>query len=407
MTAWLALGVAAASAAVWCVLGLMRRGWRDAAHRLVPAAADALQRWPSVAVLVPARDEADHLPRTLPALLDQAYPGPLRVVLIDDASSDATPEVLRRLHAEHPRADRLLTVHLTGEPPPGWMGKCWAIEQGRAALADAEGAAGSRSTWICHTDADIDWHPDLLRSAVARLEQNGRDVLGLATRLRPQGLLETAVQLNLMVALAVLFPIEKALDPASPVALTGGAFILVRRARYEAIGGHAAVAGEMVEDLALGRALKQDGCRMDAAAAGSLQSCRMYDDWADMREGLTKNAAAGLGYSRLRATGLIAATLLFNVSPPLLLLASLGMLLGGSGGAVWAATGGVASLAWISQARVFVLACRLSDLSPSYAWSAPLGALIYCGFVIESFRKARTGGNLWKGRRYGITGRGL
>ena len=389
------VGVAGLSAATWIGIALSPRLRQPGRHRLPHRGRAGEAPEPPVAIVCPGRDEAAFLPDTLPRLLGQRYGGPLRVVFIDDASGDATPEIVKGL--DDPR---LLPVRLDGDPPPGWVGKCWAIAEGVRRLEAAEAASGMRADWLCFTDADIVWHPDLLRSAMAHVGTGDADVLALAPTLEFGGALEAIVQLQLVLALALLFPFEHAMDPARETALTGGAFILVRRSRYDQVGGHDAVRDKVVEDLALGRLLKKDGARMRIALAGELQRCRMYEGWQDMREGLTKNVAAGLEYRWITAIGLLVATLICNVSPPLVLITAASLAIAGVGGSgvIWAAVLAVA--AWAAQAWCFHLACRITRLPPVFAFSAPLGSLIYAIFLIESFAAARLGGNTWKGRRY-------
>ncbi len=368
-----------------------------------------------VVILVPGRDEAEHLPTTLRELCEQGYPG-LRVVFVDDASTDATPEIAAQLQREFAH---LAVVRNEGSPPAGWMGKCWAIYRGYEALRLGDGgrpagaglARGSAPLrvaangdalpdWLCFTDADIHWHPRLLATAVAYAEANGADLLGLAPTLRFGSPIEAIVQLQLFLALGIMIPFEKAMDPASPLALTGGAFIMVRREFYDAIGGHAAVKGEMVEDLKLGMALKAAGARHRVAMAGDLLWCRMYDGPADMWEGLTKNAYAGLGHRWYLAAPAVLAVLLLNALPPLYVLISAAWLVT-SPGALPAVALILSLLTVVLTARALNATRKMMRLPAWYAWTMTPGSAIYCAIIVTSAVRHHTVGNAWKGRRYG------
>ncbi|MEM6458788.1 MAG: glycosyltransferase family 2 protein [Planctomycetota bacterium] len=401
---WLAPPLAAAglAAAVWAYLNYGGFG-RSLRYRL-PQPDEALPPedhgpLPGVAILSPGRDEAEHLPTVLPALCEQDHPG-YRVVFIDDASTDATPGIAAALAERYPH---LLVVRNDTEPPEGWMGKCWAIHQGYDALRQSEiQNPKSEIDWLCFTDADIHWHPALLRTALRHAIEHDADLLGVAPTLRFGSASEAIVQLQLVLALGLMVPFERAMDPASPKALTGGAFILVKRKFYDDLGGHTAVRGEMVEDLKLGMALKAAGAEHRVAVAGDLQWCRMYDGWADMWEGLTKNAYAGLGRRWYAAAGLLVATLLLNVLPAP----------GSVAAAVWLVVDPswpVALLAalWLAatllQARALNAVRKLMRLPWPYAWTMPLGSAAYAAILLASAIQHHTTGNRWKGRRYPAT----
>lgn len=374
---------------------------------------------PGVAILSPGRDEAEHLPTVLPELCGQDYPG-VQVVFIDDASTDATPGITAEL-AE--RYENLLVVRNDTEPPEGWMGKCWAIQQGVNALrskvegqkskdGDSETLDLGRSAfdfdWYCFTDADIHWHPQLLRTAMEHAREHDADLLGVFPTLRFGSVGEAVVQLQLVLALGLLFPFEKAMDPDTDFALTGGAFILVRRSFYDQIGGHEAVKGQMVEDIKLGTAIKAAGAKHRCAFAGDLQWCRMYDGPKDMWEGLTKNAYAGVEHCWWRALSIVVGTLVLNVLPPVYALVAavwLAMTPGGASKILPAATLGLSLLTVLLHARSLNTTRKLMHLPWPYAWSMLPGNAAYTVILIASVWQHHTRGNLWKGRRYGAATR--
>ncbi|MBB6429657.1 glycosyltransferase [Algisphaera agarilytica] len=404
MLVWLPIllsGVAGLAALVWAYINY--GGFGKSLRYQLPQPGDPesedthqhAQALPGVALLSPGRDEADHLPTVIPEWCEQEYPN-LRVVFIDDASTDDTPTITAELSERYPK---LLVVRNEQEPPPGWMGKCWAVHRGYEALQSELRNQQSDIEWLCFTDADIHWHPRLLRTAIEHAQEHDADLLGVTPTLRFGSAGEAIVQLQLVLALGLMLPFEKAMDPDSPVALTGGAFILVRKKFYDDIGGHTAVKGEMVEDLKIGAALKAAGARHRVATAGELQWCRMYNGWADMWEGLTKNAYAGLGHKWWAAAGVILATLLLNVGPVLYVLASalwLAVVPGWLPGVTLVVS--LLTVAW--QARALNAGRKLMSMPWPYAWTLPIGSAIYALIIAASVWQYHTKGNAWKGRRY-------
>lgn len=416
--AWALLMLGLAGFATWGYLNFFH-GLRGSLKYRLPSPEETHDaepdELPAVAILAPGRNEADHLPRSLPDLCRQDYPGPpgtLRVVFIDDASTDATPAVCRAALRQFP--DRLTMVRNDVEPPPGWIGKTWAVHRGVRHLATQLEDDEHPTPWLCFTDADLRWHPRLLRTAMRHALEHDADVVAVAPTLTLSGAWETIVQMQLMLALACIFPFEKAMDPRKPdTAITGGAFILVRRDKYDQVGGHEAVKGELVEDLQLGLALKRSGAKMRIALAGELQWCRMYDGVADMWEGLTKNAYAGLNRNPIAALGLLLATLALNVTPMPLALGAL-VWLALSPNWVSAATFAAAALTTLLQARALnalrPLARPVQPADPHaiadrpvsfrYAWTMPIGSAAYMAILLASMFHAHTRGNVWKGRTY-------
>ena len=399
------------SAAVWVYVNYAGGRGRSLDYRLDPDApehppnvADG-QAWPTVAIVAPGRNEAAHLPDVLPRLCEQDYPtGRYRVVFVDDASTDTTPAITAAMGE---RFKHLTVVRNEDAPPAGWMGKCWAVSRGVAELDEqnaAQPAAQDQAAeWVCFTDADILWDPRLLRAALAYALEHDADLLGVTPTLLFGSASEAVVQLQLVLALGCVLPFEKAMDPETPWALTGGAFILVRKHFYDEIGGHEAVKGEMVEDLKLGMALKAAGARHRVAIAGELQECRMYDGWNDMWEGLTKNAYAGLNHRWWNALAVIAVVWLLNILPPVYVVFAVVWMFAAPG---WMPllTAVLAAAAVLWQARALNTSRKLMRLPLRYAWTMVPGAAAYTAIIAASAWRYHRGGNLWAGRRYGPGG---
>ena len=416
---------------LWLYLAFSPSRRNNFNHRLDPGPHnthfDPLDRKPAlprVAIICPGRNEGDKIGTTIPQLCGQHFDHapntgdnpPYRVVFVDDQSSDNTRRITESLQA---RFRHLMVVRNNLVPPDGWVGKCWAVHQGYFALIAAEQrelglyrARESRESradsppppgpaeWLCFTDADINWHPLCLQTALRYADETHADVVALFPKLLFGSTSERLTQSTMVLALGLLFPFEKAMDRNNPDTLTGGAFILVRRSLYEKIGGHESVKGCIIEDLNLGRKLKSIGATIRIAVTHDLIRCRMYDGWDDMWEGLTKNAFAGLDY-KLHYLFLFLAVVLFaNILPPVFLLASV----------MWAARTGevlayvaaaMAGATLLLQAMPMNTIRRLLDLPVIYAFQTPVGSAIYSVFLIASAWRFYRGGNVWKGRRYG------
>ena len=401
------------TAGVWCWWNLSP-SWRGPFHRgLEPLEDDSDDEpLPRAAIICPGRNEAAHLYKTLPELAEQDYPR-LQVVFVDDDSTDDTPNITADCGRRYPH---LIVVRNDQEPPTGWVGKCWAVHRGYAALsehecreaADRGGRADppptERASFVCFTDADIHWHPRCLRSAVRFALEHDTDVVALFPRLEFGSAAERLVQSVLFLGLFVLFPLDKAVDPAYPdVVLTGGAFILVRRELYDRIGGHESVRACVIDDLNLGLNLKRAGGRIQSFQTRDLLRCRMYEGWADMWEGFTKNVYAGLSYRPDKFIAFFVATAWLWVLPPFVGLAAAIWAIAGGGAPAWTAAG-LAAMSTMLQGRLMNrMRCWLA-LRWYYSLVAPIGSAIVLLIAAASVWRYYSGGNVWKGRRYGRKG---
>lgn len=250
---------------------------------------------PTVSLLMPARDEAENLRRTLPPLLAQDYLR-LEILLLDDRSADGTAEVAARMASD---AGGSLRVLRGTEPPPGWVGKNWACHQ----LAEA--ATGEI---LVFCDADVDAASAAVRRTVAMLQRHAAGAVTALPRQRLDGWAQAAV-VPVVAQLPVLAMLPLRLVPLvrSPsVSMANGQWLAFTRAAYDACGGHAAVRGEVLEDVALGRRVKAAGRRLVACVAPALLAVRMYGSAREMRQGFRKNLYPLLGGRRLPfALGLV------------------------------------------------------------------------------------------------------
>ena len=224
-----------------------------------------------VSVIVPARNEEASLGACLASLVGQPEVS-YEILVVDDHSDDRTAEIARSFSE----------VRLLSAPDlrAGWTGKNNAV---------AAGAADAHGTWLLFTDADTVHLPGSLQASLNEAHQQHADLLSYS----PQQMLETfwekAVMPVIFAELAVSFRPSDISDPASSVAAANGQYILLRRDVYERVGGHTAVAGELLEDVALARAVKRAGYRIFFRYGSDRVRTRMYRSFQQLREGWTKN----------------------------------------------------------------------------------------------------------------------
>jgi hopene-associated glycosyltransferase HpnB len=364
------LVVAIVSLAIWLVL-IAGRGlfWRPR----LPKPAPEPPRWPSVAAVVPARDEAAVIERSIGSLLRQDYPGDFSVVLVDDHSGDRTADIARRL----PGADRLRIV--AAPPlPHGWTGKLSAMNRGVQEIGDAE--------LILFTDADIAHHATNLRELVARLEAEKRDLVSLMVKLHCGSVAERLLIPAFVFFFAILYPFAWVADRRRKIAAAAGGCMLIRRTALERIGGIGAIKGELIDDCALARAAKASGTiRLDLT--DKTESIRPYSRIADIWNMIARSAYTQLRYSPLLLAGTVAGMVATYLVPPLLILFADG----------WAPA--VGALTWLLMSLVYLPMVLFYRLSPLWAVLLPVTALIYLGATIASaLRHYRGRGGSWKGR---------
>ena len=379
--------VACAIAGAWaiCVAWLIGRAARQYRSYESLAPLPVRSPTPAVTVIVPARNEAGTIRRCLAGLTAQDYPvGALRIVVVDDGSSDDTAVLVREAAKSDPRIELIAAA----APPPGWFGKPAACHAG-ALLAD--------SPWLCFIDADTSAGPALLRSAVAMAEERGIDLLSLEPR---QELVKAWERLIISAGLCALgFAGE--LRRGSSV---NGQFILVRRPVYERAGGHAAVRAEVAEDSALARRVKAVGGRIHLMDGSRLFSVRMYRNLPELWEGLTKNvtetfggtartafvtgAGVLLAWSAVAVPACLARVVLPSALTPLAVAAVL-----------------VASLASVALLGLHIAAARYLNIPRWYGVLFPIGYTAAALLALAGIAARWRGQVTWRGRIYSVAGK--
>ena len=389
----LALSIACAAAAVaWAYLVAGHGGyWRTS--EWLPRVAGEPRAWPDVVAVVPARNEAEMLPATLPALLGQEYPGALTVIVVDDGSSDGTGEVAARIA----RASASPLRVIPGAPPPGpdegdarWAGKVWAMAQGLRAA----GPAG----YVLFTDADIACEPHTLRRLVAAAEGDDRDLVSQMALLRAATGWERVVVPAFVYFFAQLYPFRRVNAPGSRTAAAAGGCMLVRRSALEKSGGLAPISDALIDDVAMGRMIKRQRGRCWLGLTRQVVSVRPYPRLASLWQMVARSAYTQLNYSPALLAATLAGLLFLYLLPPAGAITGLAVLLaGGSGPAAFAAAAGLAGWALMSLSYLPML--RLYRLSPLRAPGLPLIALLYAAMTADSARRHHTGrGAQWRGR---------
>lgn len=327
--------------------------------------------WPEVVAIVPARDEADVIARSIGSLIAQDYPGPFRIVLVDDNSSDGTGDLARALGPDR------LTV-LTGAPlATGWSGKLWAVHQGIAQ------AGTPRYLWL--TDADIEHAPDTLRQLVQIATAGQRRLVSFMAKLHCATLAEKLLIPAFIWFFMMIYPFNW-VNRRGPVAGAAGGCVLVERDALEEAGGIAAMRGALIDDCTLGALIKKRG-PIWLGLTNRSRSIRPYTGWREIGMMIARSAYAQLCYNPLMLVGTVLGLGLVFLAPWWLMVTQ-------SGIAAW---GGGFAVAWMIALYLPVLAFyRRKRL---WALALPVVAVFYLGCTLYSaWAWYRGRGGMWKGR---------
>lgn len=327
---------------------------------------------PGISLIFAARDEESKLPAALATIAELDYPN-LEIIGVDDRSQDATGRILDEFAATHPR---FRAVHVS-EIPRCWLGKTHALQKGYEA---------STGEWLLFTDADVCFQPDVLRRAMALSKQRALDHLTLLCNVEMHGFWEKTLITFFAMAFHLTTEAYRVSDPNSRAYMGVGAFQLLRRSAYGTIGTHRRLAMEVVDDMKLGKLVKQSGLHSGVAIAQEFVAVRWQEGAGNVIRGVTKNFFAALGYNLAIAIMAVTGMLVLNVVPFF---------------AVFAAHGWIRAFSAIAVGAALLIhgsVAVVTKVSPLYALTHPLGALIFIYMVARSVAVT-----LWRG---GVTWRG-
>lgn len=332
---------------------------------------------PRLVVVIPARDEARNIVACLRSVRASDH-ADLRVIVFDDGSTDGTADLAR--------AEGVEVIDGGGAAlPAGWKGKPWALERARAAVGDAP--------WLVFIDADVRLHPHALSRLHSYALDNEVDLVSGFGRLEMGSFWERVIQPSVGGLILAGNDLAKVNDEARrEKAIANGQLILVRRAAYDQVGGHAAVKDDILDDVGLAKAFKGAGLRVRCLLLRELFSCRMYTGFSELWHGWTKNLYPGMEF-KLGVVALVVSMVVVEFLAPYAILAFAAIT--GDAPLFW---GALAVLGLMHGVRAWM--DRIFDQPLVYGLLQPLGASLLVGLLLDSVRRTRSGTRTWKGRTY-------
>ena len=363
---------------IWFILLFGRGGfWRIKPHLTSRVARlDKLR----IAVVIPARDEAEVLDRTLTSLLAQSFEGDLRIFLVDDASTDGTSETVRSTAERLQKTDRITVI--TGRSlPKGWTGKVWALSQG------IEQALLIKPDYIFLTDADIEHEPSIVGTLAAQAQAESLDLASFMVKLRTNTVPERAFIPAFVFFFFMLYPPRWVASPKYKTAGAAGGAILIRSQALERAGGIQAIRAEIIDDCALARIVKRSGARIWLGITEKARSIRGYGGVREIDQMIARTAFSQLGHSVFLLVVTIVGLLVTYIAPVVFAVFSKS----------FAAVLG--TIAWFMMSLAFLPMVRFYRQNPLWAAALPGIAAFYSFATVHSALKYWSGrGGEWKGR---------
>lgn len=367
--------LAVLSLLIWLYLLFARGGfWRVTIRK--PKAVTVANH-PRIAIVIPARDEAETIAACIASCAMQSYSGAFHVFLVDDHSTDRTAELARSAVSDA----SLLTVVAAKPLPSGWTGKLWALECG------LEQARGFEPEYVLLTDADIVHAEDTLSTLVGLAQSGACDLTSFMVRLRCRSFAEKALIPAFVYFFFKLYPPRWIQDMRTSIAGAAGGCILIRAAALDRIGGVASIRGELIDDCALARRVKSTGGRIWLGLTESSASIREYNTFGEIRRMISRTAFTQLNYSAALLMGTVIGMVITYVLPPLLLFCADGLprLIG--------------SAAFVVMMVSYLPMLRFYGRSPLWALCLPVIAVFYSAASFDSAIRHWSGsGGEWKGR---------
>ncbi len=345
-----------------------------------------LKKYPTVWAIVPARDEAEVLPVSLPSLLNQNYEGEFRIILVDDNSCDRTSNIAQETAEKLNKTERLEVI--AGKPlPVGWKGKLWAMEQGIVYAQQQE------LDYLLFTDADIKHDLNNLSQLIYKAETEDLDLVSLMVLLRCESFWEKLLIPAFVFFFQKLYPFAWVNNPDKSMAAAAGGCILISNQALQEIGGIAAIKDALIDDCALATAVKSQGKKIWLGLSKITTSLRQYDNLKVIWDTIARTAFDQLNYSFLLLVGTVIGMSIIYLAAPICL--AIGII-----ATNWLLTG-MALFTWLLMACAYIPTLRLYNLSVLWAFSISAIAFLYTLMTIDSAIKYYQGkGGSWKGRTY-------
>jgi hopene-associated glycosyltransferase HpnB len=378
---------------IWAYLVFARGGfWRinPAPSRLVSPGNDSGGNAPGndgqanpvrIAVIIPARNEADVVGMAIRSLLQQSGRAALHAFLVDDASTDGTAQAAHAAALAVGRAQNLTVI--PGSPlPPGWSGKLWAMQQG------IQQAANTVPDFFLFTDADVEHAPDSVARLVSIAQAGPYDMASFMVKLHCQSVAEKLLIPAFVYFFFKLYPPPWISNPRRSKAGAAGGCILIRPAALEKAGGIEAIRQEVIDDCSLAARVKHNGGRLWLGASATTRSTRPYEGFAGIGQMISRSAFNQLHHSNILLLLSMAGMAATYLLPPALVFFTHRVAPAALGGA-----------AWLLMILSYWPVLRLYRLNPLWAFVLPLAAVFYVGATFHSAWKYWTGrGGEWKGR---------
>lgn len=360
-------------------------GWRGAfwkSDQRLPPSSPPPAQWPRVTVLIPARNEAEGIGRTIRSLLAQDYPGPFNIILVDDDSSDGTAAVAEAAAG----GDARLRVLHSAPLPKRWTGKLWALQQGVEKALETGDAE-----FLLLSDGDIAHDTANLRRLVALAQNDGRDLVSLMVRLHCESFWERLLIPPFIFFFQKIYPFSWVNDPSRREAAAAGGCVLVRTSALQGAGGIASIRNQLIDDCAFARRIKQHGGALWLGLSEETVSLRTSARLSDIWRMVTRTAFRQLDNSTANLLLTVAGMLVLYAAPPIALLRG-----------VFAQEGDLLVLglgAWAMMSASFLPTVLFYRLSIVWSLLLPVAAFLYVLMTLDSARITLLGhGSLWKGR---------
>lgn len=353
---------------------------------------------PQISVLIPARNEEEVLPETLPSLFEQNYPGKLEIFLVNDNSTDDTRRVATQIAQTHHAGDNFHLIE-NKPTPAGWSGKVWALHRGFKRVKQAQPGL------VLLTDADIQHSPDSIRQLVSHLILNDLDLVSFMAKLQVETFWEKLLIPSFVYYFSMVFPFKWVNEPKKSTAAAAGGCVLLKKSMLKNAGGFASISDAIIDDCALAKLIKSEGGSIWLGLSNLVTSIRSYGGLRGVWNMVSRSAFSQLNHSFLLLLGTVLGLVIIFFPPPALLITGV---LGVTSPTITSGTlsswgyMGIALISWITMSATFRPIIDIYGLPRYYTLLAPLSGGLYAMMTIDSaYKWLRGDGGSWKGRTYG------